>query len=280
MNYRHAFHAGGFADVLKHAILAQWITRLHAKDSPFVIIDAHAGIGRYDLTGSEAGRTLEWQDGIARLESCRPEAGDFLAPYLDYVRALNPGGTLKAYPGSPRVARSLLRRQDRLVAVELHPEDHARLVTEFAADRQVSIRHEDAYQTLRALLPPPERRGLVLIDPPFELKDEMERLVRGMTEALRRWPTGGYLIWYPIKDVIGVAHLQERLGAMAGRNALACDLFVREPADASKLNGSGLVLINPPWQFDEALRAVMPDLVARLAQGPGARASVGWLAQA
>jgi 23S rRNA (adenine2030-N6)-methyltransferase len=255
MNYRHAYHAGNFADAHKHAALTLLLDHLRKKDTAFQVIDCHAGIGFYDLGGTEAGKTLEFQSGIGRLlESTDPA----LQNYLDAVRRENPHG-LRHYPGSPRLIREALRPIDRLSLVELHPEDARLLRDLFRRDRQVAIREEDAYQALKALLPPKERRGLVLIDPPYEAKNEFELVVAGLGEALRRWPTGIYAIWYPIKA--GDAH--ERFKHELVKFALPCltsELIMSDKSDDTRLLGSGLALINPPWQSDQHLTAQLMAL--------------------
>ncbi|PKU26171.1 23S rRNA (adenine(2030)-N(6))-methyltransferase RlmJ [Telmatospirillum siberiense] len=274
MNYRHAYHAGNFADVVKHAALALVIEHLRKKDTPFSVIDTHAGTGCYDLLGTEAGKTGEYQDGIARLLD-GPALPALFDGYLSAVRAVNPDWPrLRFYPGSPRIARSLLRPGDRLALVELHPEDARALKREFAGDGQVGVHAGDAYTALKALLPPKERRGLVLIDPPFEVTDEFQRIARGLGQALRRWPTGIYGIWYPIKAPEPVERF---LGEIAtfGRPCFTVELFRTPPDDPSRLNGSGLLLINPPWKLDESLDGLLPVLADRLdASGPS---GVRWL---
>src|SRR3546814_577166 len=231
MNYRHAYHAGNFADVVKHAVLALAIARLKVKDAPFCVIDTHAGIGRYDLGAPAASKTGEYKTGIARLLARDPETlPDELRPYLAAVKALNGGalknGGLRWYPGSPRLVRSLLRRQDRLVALELHPEDAAALAALFERDPQVKVQQADGYGGLKALLPPRERRGLVLIDPPFEERGEFERLVQGLRQAYRRWATGHYVIWYPIKGRPPVAAFHDALKATGIERILTVELLL------------------------------------------------------
>ncbi len=268
MNYRHAYHAGSFADVLKHAVLALVVGHLRRKEAPFVVLDTHAGIGAYDLAGIEAGKTGEWQQGIGRvLAAATPPPA--LAPYLDAVRGLNPDGGLRWYPGSPVLARALLRLHDRLALVELHPEDHAGLRRRFAGDRAVGIHHMDGYVALKALLPPPERRGCVLIDPPFEAKDEGARLCRGLAEALRRWPTGTILVWYPIKARSVVDRLHADIAMLAPPPTLVAELLLRSADDPFRLNGSGMLVVNPPWQLDQALAELLPWLTDVLAPEGG-----------
>src|SRR6218665_1595395 len=202
MNYRHAFHAGNFADVVKHLILVRILDYLKRKDAAFRVLDTHAGIGLYDLEGDEAGRTGEWVEGIGRVMAggLSGPAGALAAPYLDAVRAQNPDGGLRFYPGSPFTPRPLLREQDRLFALELHPEDAEALRENFAGDIQTRATHLDGWAALGTHLPPREKRGLVLIDPPFEEKGEFSRMVSGLAKAHQRWPGGIYALWYPIKE--------------------------------------------------------------------------------
>lgn len=278
MNYRHAYHAGNFADVVKHAVLALAIERLKVKDAPFCVIDTHAGVGRYDLSAPAANKTGEYKTGIGRLLAQDPDTlPSELRPYLAAVKALNGGGGLRWYPGSPRLVRSLLRRQDRLVAIELHAEDAATLAALFERDPQVKVQQMDGYGGLKALLPPRERRGLVLIDPPFEERDEFERLVQGLRQAYRRWATGHYVIWYPIKDRVPVAAFHDALKAMGIARILAVELLLRAADDAERLNGCGLVLVNPPWPIEDKLRKLMPALATLLGTEPGGGARVAWL---
>lgn len=282
MNYRHAYHAGNFADVVKHAVLALALERLKAKDAAFCVIDTHAGIGRYDLNAPAARKTGEWRGGIGRLLARDPAMlPSELRPYLAAVKALNGGGLkdgeLRWYPGSPRLVRSLMRRQDRLVLLELHPEDAAALAELFARDPQVSVHQADGYVALKAMLPPRERRGLVLIDPPFEVKDEFERVVRALRQAHRRWATGHYLVWYPIKDRAPVAAFHEALQATGIGRILVTELLLRPADDAGRLNGCGLVLVNPPWPIEDRLKELMPVLANILAAERGGGSRVAWL---
>ena len=202
MNYRHAFHAGGFADVVKHIVLVRILTWLQDKPGAFRVIDTHAGAGVYDLTGEEAQRTGEWLTGIARVMQARfsETVLPLVTPYLDIVRAFNPPAQLKAYPGSPLIARALLRPQDRLTACEVEPKARKQLIDALRRDTQARVVDLDGWTALPAFVPPKERRGLVLIDPPYEQKDEFERLAEGFTEAFAKWPTGSYMLWYPVKS--------------------------------------------------------------------------------
>jgi 23S rRNA (adenine2030-N6)-methyltransferase len=273
MNYRHAYHAGNFADVHKHAALTLLMAHLRRKDTPFHVLDTHAGIGRYDLESVEAGKTREWEGGIGKVIG---RTDPILEEYLSLVRAENAELSLRFYPGSPWLLRRLMRPIDRLTLVELHPEDAGALRGLFQRDRQTQIREEDAYQALKATLPPKERRGLALIDPPYEKTDEMQALTRGLAEALRRWPTGIYAIWYPIKSASEVDRLKSEI-ANLGRPCLADELMLYDTSDENRLNGSGIILINPPWQLDGQLALLTRCLHAAL--GCQGKTGMQWLAK-
>ncbi|MFM9846888.1 MAG: 23S rRNA (adenine(2030)-N(6))-methyltransferase RlmJ [Hyphomicrobiaceae bacterium] len=282
MNYRHAYHAGNFADVLKHSVLALILQHLKLKDAPFRVIDTHAGIARYDLTGPQAAKTGEWNDGIGRLlgpgaASMPADVAEHLVPYLHTVTALNAGGGLRHYPGSPLVALGLMRRTDRLVVNELHREDVAALDDSIGGDRRVKVLQLDAYIALKSLLPPPERRGVVLIDPPFEARDEFDRLAGGLREATRRFATGTYLIWYPAKDRSAVTAFQDDVIAAQYAKAMAMELVVGATRSAFALNACGLLVINPPHTLKAAAEILLPFFAQHLAQGPGAVWQVRWL---
>ncbi|MBY0225196.1 MAG: 23S rRNA (adenine(2030)-N(6))-methyltransferase RlmJ [Hyphomicrobium sp.] len=272
MNYRHAYHAGNFADVLKHLVLTLVIEHLKQKPAPFRVIDTHAGVGLYDLTGIEAEKTSEWQGGIAKLlaEPLPDNVASILAPYLATVASENPHGGLTSYPGSPRIARQLLRPGDVLVANELHPADHAELAQLFARDRQTKVLHLDGWTALKSLLPPKERRAVVLVDPPFEEAGELDRLVAGLKDAQRRFATGTMLLWYPIKGLGPIDRFYSALSTLALEKVLVTELFTRAPIDPNSLNGCGLVIFNPPFTLAERLSAVLPELTRRMAVADGA----------
>lgn len=281
MNYRHVFHAGNFADVLKHAVLCLALARLADKDKPFVVVDTHAGAGRYDLHEPQPGRTGEAERGIHRLLAA-PDRPPTLKRYLDIVRQFDRflgggGGRLRHYPGSPRLARAMLRPGDRLVACELHDRDGLALRREFAGDPQVEIRRGDGYAALKALLPPPERRGLVLIDPPFEARDEFDRLQRALGQALRRFATGQYLVWYPVKDIAAVAGFKAWLEAAGLRRTLTVELEVAPPAPGA-LARAGMALVNAPWPIEDELSRLGPWLAATLGNGQG-KFELDWIAR-
>ena len=268
MNYRHAYHAGNFADVHKHAILALVIEHLKHKEAPFLYADTHAGIGFYDLASVQAEKTGEWKDGIARIQA-EPNPPAELAPYLEAVANLNTGGPLTRYPGSPAVVSALARPTDRLALCELHPEDAETLRRRFVTDKRVGVHHMDGYTALKALLPPPERRGLVLIDPPFEVRDEFDRMRKGLAQAIKRWPTGLYALWYPIKARAPIDRFHADLQMLGLPKTLVAEVMIRPGDQDDVLNGCGLVLINPPWKLDEGLDNLLPWLARVLAPGQG-----------
>ena len=280
MNYRHAYHAGNFADVVKHVVLTRLLDYLKRKDKAFRVIDTHAGIGRYDLSSVEAQKTGEWQGGIGTLIDApfaAPVAA-LLAPYLETVRSLNPEGGIQKYPGSPLIARHLMRKQDRLTAIELHPKDVAKLRALFAGDFQARIIELDGWLALGAHLPPKERRGLVLIDPPFEEAGEFERLVDGLTRAHKRWPGGIYALWYPIKDRKAIIAFRKALKQSGIPKLLDIEFEIRPASSEPSLDGSGLLVVNPPFTLEGELRMLLPALHRLLAVEKPAHWSLEWLA--
>jgi 23S rRNA (adenine2030-N6)-methyltransferase len=272
MNYRHAYHAGNFADVVKHAVLALVIEHLKLKPAPFRIIDTHAGLGLYDLAAEQAQKTGEWREGIGRVmeATLAPRAAALLAPYLGVVRDLNADGLLLRYPGSPLIARALMRDDDRLIVNELHPEDHGELEALFARDPRAKVMKLDAWTVVKALLPPPERRGVTLIDPAFEETNELDRLVGALSEAAKRFAGGTYLLWYPIKEMRPVAAFRRKVAALGLPKATAVELMIRSGEDESRLNGAGIIAVNAPFTLVGNLQILMPELARVLAQGKGA----------
>ncbi|MBJ3775802.1 23S rRNA (adenine(2030)-N(6))-methyltransferase RlmJ [Acuticoccus mangrovi] len=270
MNYRHVYHAGNFADVLKHAVLARLVDYLKRKPKPFRVIDTHAGVGLYDLSSEAAQKTGEWRGGIGRLiEAPLPaDAAALLAPYLDIVAEINEG-PLTRYPGSPLLVRMLLRREDRLSAIELHPEDYERLAALFAGDRQTRVTRLDGWLALGAHVPPKERRGLVLVDPPFELAGEYERMVDGLVAAHKRFQSGLYCLWYPRKAGAPVADFHRRLRRSGIGDILVAELDVRSES-APGLAGSGVVVVNPPYVLEGELATLLPVLADRLGEDASA----------
>jgi 23S rRNA (adenine2030-N6)-methyltransferase len=278
MNYRHAFHAGGFADVVKHIVLVRILTWLQDKPGAFRVIDTHAGAGVYDLTGEEAQRTGEWLTGIARVMQARfsETVLPLVTPYLDIVRAFNPPAQLKAYPGSPLIARALLRPQDRLTACEVEPKARKHLIAALRRDTQARVVDLDGWTALPAFVPPKERRGLVLIDPPYEDKDEFSRLADGFTEAFSKWPTGSYLLWYPAKSRRATDTLARHVAEIAAGGAtpgkcLRLEFSAAPQTADSALVSAGLLLVNPPWMLMGELKAILPELEKPLGQGGAGR---------
>ncbi|MGA2792497.1 MAG: 23S rRNA (adenine(2030)-N(6))-methyltransferase RlmJ [Roseiarcus sp.] len=283
MNYRHAFHAGNFADVFKHALLARILVYMTRKAAPLRFIDTHAGAGRYDLTGEEAQRSGEWRDGVARLKGAEPPppVAALLEPYLTALGPLDAQGRPSAYPGSPAIAQALLRAQDRLALCELHPEERAALVARMGRDARLSIVEIDGYVALNAWLPPKERRGLVLIDPPYEAANELKRVAEALARALAKWPTGTYALWRPIKDRRDDARFLNAVAAIGAPDILQLELdvglippTVNSPAPLAR---AGLLVVNPPHGLIDEARVLLPWLARLLArQGHGAW-SCSWL---
>jgi 23S rRNA (adenine2030-N6)-methyltransferase len=280
MNYRHAFHAGNFADVVKHAILSRLIAHLRKKESAFRVIDTHAGAGLYDLTGPEALRSPEWRDGIGRMlgADLDPTAAPLLADYLEAVRTANPPGKIIAYPGSPLLVRAWLRRADRLVACELEPSAAKALTQALHGDRRVKAVAIDGWTALSAYIPPKERRGLVLIDPPYELTDEFSRLAASLSAAVAKWPTGIFFAWYPIKDASQIVALLRDLRARKMTNMLRAEFTLSSSPDNTKLRGSGQLIVNPPWTLERDLKILLPALAKILAPGVKDAVRLDWVA--
>lgn len=279
MNYRHAFHAGNFADVFKHTILLGLIEALKGKQTPFCYVDTHAGRGRYDLNGAEATRTGEATSGVQRLLSST-RAPALLHVYVNLVRALNAGHEeLTVYPGSPLLASLLMREQDRGILCELQPEEAAALKSLFRGDPRFAVHERDGYAAMKALLPPPQRRGLVLIDPPFEAQEDEFRIIeKALADAQRRWPGGIYAAWYPIKLRQHVQPFHRWLARSGFPKVLVAELLLHPDNSALRLNGCGLAIVNPPWKFERQLTELLPALQGLLAQGRYGQHRVEWLA--
>lgn len=264
MNYRHSYHAGSFTDVVKHVMLITLLTALARKDTPFCYIDTHAGIGYYDLFSEFAAKTKEYTGGIEKIIA-HDNPPILIKHYLDCVHKINNQLTasafssLRYYPGSPMLAHYFLRPHDRMVVSELQREEYEKLRTAFAGDKQVAVHHMDGFLGLKAFLPPKERRGLVLIDPPYENPDEFSRIAKALPIALKRWETGVYAIWYPIKEKKQVEDFYRVIKKNILNPVLAIELTIY-PDLPQHLNGCGIVVINPPWQFDDSIKAVLPWL--------------------
>lgn len=287
MNYQHAFHAGNFADVHKHAVLARILLHLRGKPAAFRVIDSHAGAGRYDLSAPQPSRSGEWRDGIARVWAVLRPPGfepaasgdavaDLLSPYLDAVAACNPGGELRSYPGSPLIVRHLLRPQDRLIACEMEPSAARALAATLRGDRRAKAIAIDGWTAIGAYVPPKERRGLVLVDPPFEDAADFARLPATLAAAHRKWPGGLYLLWYPIKARAAPDALSKRLRALEIPKMLHSEVMIGPPRADSGLAGSGLIVVNPPYTLEGELRRMLPALARMLA--PQGTARLDWLA--
>lgn len=269
LSYRHIFHAGNFADVMKHVVLVASVTALQRKTTACYFQDTHAGRGGYDLAAPEADLHREFEQGIARVAGTADAPPAAVARYLDLVWQSAPGAQdVRYYPGSPSLLRALMGPQDRLLLTELHPADHSVLAAHFRGDRAVQVHHQDAYQGLKAFLPPPEGRGLVLIDPPYERKDEYERVVEALRAARIRWPQGVFLLWYPLMSSGQRGFLHDALRATGMRKLLCAELLTAPLGRHPRFVGSGVLIANPPWRLDEELGTVLPWLVRHLGATP------------
>jgi 23S rRNA (adenine2030-N6)-methyltransferase len=280
MNYRHDFHAGSFADVFKHAVFCRILDYLRQKPAAFRVIDTHAGSGLYNLAGEEATRGGEWRDGIGRVMQARfsVEAAALLKPYLDVIGALNEPGRLRVYPGSPALARAWLRPQDRLIACELEETAARSLAYHLRGDARIKCLAIDGWTAWSAYIPPVERRGIVLVDPAFEQEGEYRRLAHEFAAALKKWATGIHAIWYPIKGRPEPDALAKSIRKLAPAKILRAELTVSTLADPSRLNGSGLIIANPPWTLQRDLSVMLPELLRVLRRDDRAGYRVDWLA--
>ena len=285
INYRHAFHAGNFADVLKHAVLARILVHLTRKEAPFRFIDTHAGSGRYDLSGDEAARSPEWREGIARILMARPPApvADLLRPYLQAVGPHDSQGRPASYPGSPAIAQILMRRQDRIALCEANADEREALIAALGRDRRLSIVGTDGYVALNAYVPPKERRGIVLIDPPFEATGEAGNVLCALERALRKWPTGTYVAWRPIRDARGDARFLNAVAALGAPNILRLELDVGAGAIGAHgqepLSRTGLLIVNPPHLLIDEARTLLPWLTQTLARDGRGEHRCDWLTE-
>jgi 23S rRNA (adenine2030-N6)-methyltransferase len=279
MNYQHAFHAGNFADVHKHVVLTRILEYLRAKPAAFRVIDTHAGTGRYDLAGPQATRSPEWRDGIKRVIDTprQAEVQTLLAPYLDILASFNPGKNLRYYPGSPLIAKALLRPNDRLIACELEPHAARSLKAALHGDYRAKVLAIDGWMALNANVPPKERRGLVLADPSYEEAEDFSRLPAGLAEAHRKWPTGIYMLWYPIKDRTAADALTRRLRRLDVPKVMRCEITLGPARADAGLIGSGLIVVNPPYNLDRELEILLPALARSFSSA--ARHRLDWLTQ-
>lgn len=260
MNYRHIYHAGNFADVFKHIVLGALSKSFLRKDTPFCYLDTHAGIGCYDLTCEAAQKSKEYETGLSKILNAK-NAPELVAEYISCIQKLNKNANeYHLYPGSPEIVKTFLRPNDRMVLCELHPDDYKTLKRYYAHKKQVAIHNQDAYQSLKSLLPPKEKRGLILIDPPYENKDEFSKILEALTQALHRFETGVYAIWYPIKDYQAIKRLHHTFKEKISRPVLNCELSIYPTNLSTHLNGSGMLIINPPYQIDQQLNTTLPWL--------------------
>ena len=276
LSYRHLFHAGNFADVFKHALLTHLLIALSAKDKPYLYLDTHAGIARYDLKNAWAQKAREYENGIARIWQAK-DAPPQLDPYLDAVRELNPDGKLRYYPGSPLIAKRLLRPADRMVLVELNKADHEVLANVFGREKRVAVQNMDAYQALTAHLPPAERRGLVLIDSSFDVAREFDRIVKALKQAYARWSTGVYAVWYPLMEPAAMRDFLGSIGRSGIRKVLRMEIVVRERDESGIIPGCGMLVVNPPWRFDTEAKTIVTWLAPKLVVSGRPQALVDWL---
>ncbi len=280
MNYRHAYHAGNHADVLKHVLLLALLDALKRKDAPFFVLDTHAGRGQYDLDAIEAGKTGEAQNGIEQLLSWARNARPLPVAIARYRDALMAGGDdagRKLYPGSPLLVARALRANDRLAACELQPDEASALKALLGHDDRVGVHARDGYGAMKALLPPKEKRGLVLIDPPYEAQGaEFDAVLAALRDAFVRWPTGSYAVWYPIKQRRTLLPFLRKAVSLPAKQVLVAELLVRPDDSPLRMNGSGLVILNPPWKLEAEIAAALPALTKALGE-TGARHRLEWL---
>ncbi len=275
LSYRHSFHAGNHADVLKHAVQSLILQSLKVKDKAFVYIDTHAGAGCYDLHSKEMDKTGEYLEGIKRLwEGSVPAA---MQAYLDTLRRLNETGELSQYPGSPLLAKELCRPQDRLLLSELHPADFGLLQELFTKDRRTKVHKIDGFAQLKGALPPIERRGMVLIDPPYELNHEYADVAKAVVDGIKRWATGTFAIWYPVVHSDDVDFLQRKLSNAGLPGTLQIELNVVQGNNRFGMTGSGMIVVNPPWKLEQQMNELLPWLVDKLGQSPEAHFKLRWL---
>jgi 23S rRNA (adenine2030-N6)-methyltransferase len=275
--YRHLFHAGNFADVFKHSLLSRLVLAIEKKDKPFFVLDTHAGIGRYDLTHEWALKNAEFRDGIALVWG-RKDVPDEFIPYFEAIRGENAGNALRFYPGSPRIVRRLLRPVDRLVLVELNRKDCESLGGLFGGDRQTTVHLMDGYQSLKAFLPPKERRGLIFVDSSFDRAREFDRLTESLVEAHRRFATGVYALWYPLMEPLAIRAFARGIAETGIRKILQLELSVLPDGYGKGIRGCGMLVVNPPFGFEPEARSMLKWLQPILSREDGGSQRVVLLA--
>lgn len=276
LSYRHSFHAGNHADVLKHTVLSLIIDSLNEKEKPYLYLDTHAGAGRYQLSGEHAERTGEYLEGIARIWE-QDDLPEELESYISCIKALNPNGKLRFYPGSPLIARHLLREDDKLSLTELHPSDYPMLRNEFTKDNRARTERADGYQQLKSKLPPHSRRGLTLIDPPYEIKSDYQAVVKGIQEGYKRFGTGVFALWYPVVMRQQIKRMFAELEATGIRRILQIELAVRPDSDQRGMTASGMIVINPPWKLEQQMTNILPWLHKQLVPAGTGHTKISWI---
>jgi len=276
LSYRHSFHAGNHADVLKHTVQSLILESLKEKEKPFLYLDTHAGAGRYKLSGEHAERTGEYLEGIARIWQ-QDDLPEELESYIGAVKAFNQSGQLRYYPGSPLIARHLLREQDSLQLTELHPSDFPLLRSEFQKDNRARVERADGYTQLKAKLPPVSRRGLILIDPPYEIKTDYQDVVKGISEGYKRFATGTYALWYPVVLRQQIKRMIRDLEETGIRRILQIELAVRPDSDQRGMTASGMIVINPPWKLEQQMANVLPWLHKKLVPAGTGSTTLSWI---
>lgn len=275
LSYQHGFHAGNFADVHKHFILSLIFAALNKKAKPWSYLETHGGAACYDFRSEQAQKTAEYRDGILKIwqQSETPEA---LAPYLNEVKALNGSGNLTLYPGSPQLAAQFAREGDKVAIMELHPGEYRQIKQHFSRNGQVAVHHRDGYEGVSALLPPKPNRGLVLIDPAYEVKAEYLQVAKYIKDAQQRWPNGSFAIWFPLLKAGQHQVMIDKIVASGIRRIFLSEFFA-QPSDSARMFGSGMLLINPPWQLDQQIASVTPWLAQRLAMAGAEKPRETWL---
>lgn len=276
LSYRHIYHAGNHADILKHITMSQICRHFIKKDSPFFYLDTHAGIGQYELNSEQAQKNKEYHSGISRLfsESAVPEAVEGL---LEIVRDMNPTDQLEYYPGSPKVVDYYTRQKDKLHLCELHPNDYPLLAALFPLKRKANVVKENGFAAVKAMLPPPQKRGFVLMDPPYEVKKDYQFVVKSLEEGYKRFPQGTFAIWYPVLGRQQADHLLKSVKATNIRNILLLELNVRDTEKERGMAGSGMIIVNPPWTLEQDAREFMPFLSKTLAEDQEANYQITWI---
>lgn len=263
LSYRHAFHAGNFADVLKHSVLTLVLDYMTRKEKGFCYLDSHSGAGMYQLTDEYAQKTGEYKNGIEKIinDDSAPEA---LQPYLSLIKSLNLQSDLEVYPGSPGIAKAFMRRQDSTHLFELHPTDIQHLEDFCQRWRKVFVKQTDGYKGVLGLLPPPSRRGVVLIDPPYELKEDYQRAVKTIIKAYSKFATGTYIIWYPVVNRHFIEHMEKDFTSSDVKNLLQVEFCLESDSDEYGMTGTGLFIVNPPWELAKQLEDILPYMKAQL----------------